>query len=65
MKKEIVEYVARCLTCQNVKVKHSRPIGPLQSLPIPEWKWEHVAMDFVSRLLWNLRSNDCIWVVVA
>ena len=47
MKKDIVDYVSRCLTCQQVKAKHQRPVGLLQPLSIPEWKWEHVTMDFV------------------
>ena len=41
MKREIAEYVAGCETCQRVKAEHQRPAGLLQSLPIPEWKWEH------------------------
>ena len=36
MKREIVEYVSRCLTCQQVKVEHQRPVGLLQPLQIPE-----------------------------
>jgi len=30
IKKDIAEYVARCLTCQQVKVEHQRPGGLLQ-----------------------------------
>ena len=29
MKKEIVEYIAKCLECQKVKVEHRHPIGLL------------------------------------
>ena len=47
MKKDIIAFVAQCLTCQIVKAEHQRPAGLLQPLPIPEWKWEHVTMDFV------------------
>ena len=47
MKKDIADYVSKCLTCQQVKAEHKYPAGLLQSLPIPEWKWEHVTMDFV------------------
>ena len=40
MKKDVAEFVSRCLICQQVKAKHQRPIGLLQSLLIPRWKWE-------------------------
>ena len=36
MKKDIVQYVSRCLTCQKVKSEHKRPCGLLQPLEIPE-----------------------------
>ncbi|MCI37851.1 retrotransposon protein putative Ty3-gypsy subclass, partial [Trifolium medium] len=29
------------------KIEHQKPSGLLQSLFIPEWKWDSVAMDFV------------------
>uniref|UniRef100_A0A2N9I829 Reverse transcriptase domain-containing protein n=1 Tax=Fagus sylvatica TaxID=28930 RepID=A0A2N9I829_FAGSY len=47
MKREIAHFVEQCLTCQQVKVEHQRPSGLLQPLPIPEWKWENISMDFV------------------
>ncbi|WRX13585.1 Reverse transcriptase domain - like 10 [Theobroma cacao] len=47
MKRDVAEFIAKCLVCQQVKVEHQRPAGTLQSLPIPEWKWEHATMDFV------------------
>ena len=47
MKREIAEFVRKCLICQQVKAEHQRSGGLLQPLPIPEWKWEHIAMDFV------------------
>jgi len=36
MKRDIAEYVARCLTCERVKIEHQKPRGLLQPLPIPE-----------------------------
>ncbi|GJZ55908.1 putative reverse transcriptase domain-containing protein [Tanacetum coccineum] len=36
MKKEIVVYVSRCLTCLKVKTEHQRPSGLLQQPKIPE-----------------------------
>ena len=38
MKRDVVEYVVRCLTCQQVKAEHQRPGGMLHPLDIPEWK---------------------------
>ena len=64
MKREIAEFVSRCLVCQQVKAEHQRPAGLLQPLPVPEWKWEHVTMDFVVGLPRTQRGADAIWVVV-
>jgi len=47
MKREITKYVAKCNVCQQVKVEHQNPVGPLQSLLIPEWKWEDITMNFM------------------
>ncbi|GKA71037.1 putative reverse transcriptase domain-containing protein, partial [Tanacetum coccineum] len=38
MKKDIAEYVSKCLTCLKVKAKHQRPSGLLQQPEIPIWK---------------------------
>ena len=64
MKKDIAEYVARCLTCQQVKAEHQKPAGLLQPLPIPQWKWEHITMDFVVGLPKTSTGFDSIWVIV-
>ena len=64
MKREVAEYVSHCLTCQQVKTEHQRPAGPLQSLAIPQWKWEYVTMDFVTGLPRTPKGNDAIWVIV-
>ena len=64
MKREITEFVARCLVCQQVKAEHQRPAGLLQPLPIPEWKWEHITMDFVVGLPRTQRGYDVVWVIV-
>ena len=64
MKRDMVGYVAKRLTCQQVKAKHQRPGGMLQPLEIPEWKWEEITMDFVSGLLRSSEGYDSIWVIV-
>ncbi len=38
MKKDITDYVTRCLTCQQVKAEHQVPSGLLQLITITEWK---------------------------
>lgn len=38
MKRKIIDFVSKCLTCQVVKAEHQRPAGLLQPLEIPEWK---------------------------
>ncbi|WMV30322.1 hypothetical protein MTR67_023707 [Solanum verrucosum] len=47
-----------------VKHEHQRPAGLLQRMPIPEWKWERIAMDFMVGLTKTLGKFDSIWVVV-
>ncbi|GAA0151691.1 hypothetical protein LIER_10355 [Lithospermum erythrorhizon] len=64
MKRETAEFVAKCLTCQQVKIEHRHPAGLLQPLPIPEWTWEHITMDFVFGLPKTFKRNDGIWVIV-
>eukprot|EP00253_Pinus_taeda_P021430 PITA_21430 len=64
MKKNIAEYLARCLECQQIKAEHQHPAGLLQPLPIPEWKWEVISMDFITGLPKTKRNNDSIMVVV-
>ncbi|KAK8976607.1 hypothetical protein V6N11_057207 [Hibiscus sabdariffa] len=64
MKKDISDYVARCLTCQQVKAEHQHPSGLLQPIKIPEWKWERITMDFVTGLPLTPSKKDSVWVIV-
>ncbi|GJY87209.1 putative reverse transcriptase domain-containing protein [Tanacetum coccineum] len=41
-----------------------RPSGLLQQPEIPEWKWEGIAMDFVTKLPRTSSGHDTIWVIV-
>ena len=64
MRKNIVEYLSKCLECQQVKVEHQHPTRILQTIPIPEWKWEVISLDFITGLPRTKRQNDSIMVVV-
>ncbi|XP_017425527.2 transposon Ty3-G Gag-Pol polyprotein [Vigna angularis] len=63
MKKDITEFVAKCLVCQQHKYLASSPQGLLQPLPIPNAIWEELSMDFVVRLP-KSQGYDAILVVV-
>ena len=58
------EYISRCMKCQQVKVEHQHPAGLLQPLPVSEWKWEVISMDFIARLPMTWRQHDSIMVLV-
>ena len=62
MKNEVAEFVAKCLTCQKVKIEHKRPQGTVQSLEIPGWKWDCISRDFATCL--PKSKSGTIWEVV-
>jgi hypothetical protein len=64
MKIEIARYVARCDTCRHVKAIYVKTVGPLQSLPIPTWKWEDISIDFIVGFPRTAKRYDSIWVIV-
>ncbi|GJX95113.1 putative reverse transcriptase domain-containing protein [Tanacetum coccineum] len=64
MKRDIATYVSKCLTCSKVKVEHQRPLGLLQQPEIPEWKWDKITMDFITKLPRSKSGQDSIWVIV-
>ena len=64
MKREIAKFVAECDVCRRVKAEHQRPAGLLQPLPIPEWKWDSIGMDFITGLPTSPKKKDAIWVVI-
>nr|GEV02874.1 putative reverse transcriptase domain-containing protein [Tanacetum cinerariifolium] len=64
MKADIATYVSKCLTCLKVKAEHQIPSGLLVQPKIPQWKWDNISMDFVTKLPMTQSGNDTIWVVV-
>ncbi|GJZ66150.1 putative reverse transcriptase domain-containing protein, partial [Tanacetum coccineum] len=50
MKANIATCVSKCLTCSKVKAEHQKPSGLQVQPEIPEWKWEKITMDFVTKL---------------
>ena len=64
MKRDVSEFVTKCLVCQRVKAEHQVPSGLLQPIIILEWKWDKITMDSVVGLPLTRRKQDSIWVVV-
>ena len=64
MKRDVSEFVTKCLVCQRVKAEHQVPSRLLQPIRISEWKWDRITMDFVVGLPLTGRKHDSFWVVV-
>ncbi|GJU72117.1 putative reverse transcriptase domain-containing protein [Tanacetum coccineum] len=63
MKAKIATIVSKCLTCAKVKAEHQRPLVLLVQPDIPQWKWDNITMDFVTKLPKSSQGYDTIWVI--
>ncbi|GKC06473.1 putative reverse transcriptase domain-containing protein [Tanacetum coccineum] len=61
MKAKIATYVIKCLTYAKVKAKQQKPSGLLVQPEIPQWKWENITMDFVTKLPKTSTGQNTIW----
>nr|GEW56845.1 putative reverse transcriptase domain-containing protein [Tanacetum cinerariifolium] len=64
MKADIATYVSKCLTYAKVKIEYQKPSGLLVQPEIPQWKWENITMNFVTKLPKKATRQDTIWVIV-
>ncbi|GKA63079.1 putative reverse transcriptase domain-containing protein [Tanacetum coccineum] len=64
MKAGIATYVSKCLMCLKVKAEHQKLSGLLVQPEIPQWKWDNITMDFITKLPRTSSSYDTIWVVL-
>ena len=64
MKKEVAMYISHCSECQKVKAEHKHPAGLLHPLHIPEWKWDVVIIDFITKFPRTEKQRESIMVVV-
>lgn len=60
----MVEFAARCLDCQQIKVECKHPSGLLQPIAIMEWKWEVISMYLITGIPRTVKQHDSIMVVV-
>lgn len=56
MKKQINEYIVKCLECKYVKIEHKNPTRLSQQTQIMKWKWEVISMDFIPDYQGTLRN---------
>ncbi|GJU94194.1 putative reverse transcriptase domain-containing protein [Tanacetum coccineum] len=50
--------------CDHARAEHQRPLGLLVQPDIPQWKWDNITIDFVTKLPKSLQGYDTIWVIV-
>ncbi|GJT41320.1 putative reverse transcriptase domain-containing protein [Tanacetum coccineum] len=66
--KQMLEAQTEALKPENLTAgdvgEHQKPSGLLVQPEIPEWKWEKITMDFVTKLLMTENGYDTIWVIV-
>ena len=56
-------FCSLCPSCQVTKDSTKRPAGLLHTLPIPDWLWQSVGMDFMGPLP-KLNGHDYLLVVI-
>ena len=49
--KEVKRYIEGCDQCQRMKNRVERPAGKLRPNQIPEKLWQHISVDFITKLL--------------
>ncbi|GJY34112.1 putative reverse transcriptase domain-containing protein [Tanacetum coccineum] len=54
----------RTVIMHEVKAEHQRPSGLLVQPEIPQWKWDNITMDFITKLPKTSQGYDTIWVIV-
>jgi transposase InsO family protein len=61
--KDVKQFMASCLTCQQAKPERVKYPGLLQPLSVPSSAWQVISMDFVEELPVS-HGQNCILVVV-
>jgi len=62
MTKEVKRYVEGCDQCQRMKNRVERPAGKLRPNEVPERLWQHISVDFITKLPMS-KGHDSILVV--
>ncbi|GJR36981.1 putative reverse transcriptase domain-containing protein [Tanacetum coccineum] len=57
----IATYVNKCLACSKMRDDYQKSSGLPVQPELPHWKWENIAMPFMTRLPKATSSYDTIW----
>ncbi|GJW89686.1 putative reverse transcriptase domain-containing protein [Tanacetum coccineum] len=60
----VAEALSRKERLKPRRAEHHKPSGLLQQPEIPEWKWEKITVDLVTRLPRRSSGYDAIWVIM-
>jgi len=60
--KEVKQYVEGCDQCQKIKNRTEIPAGKLRPNQVPERPWQHISVDFITKLPVS-KGHDSILVV--
>lgn len=63
MSKQVKRYVTSCDICQKAKPQRHAATGLLQPLPIPEWPFEVLSMDFIPEFPMSSGFNNIMVIV--
>ncbi len=62
--RNVSHFVSTCDFCQRNKSTNEKPAGLLQPLPIPEFRWQSVSMDFIAELPKTKAGHTAIFLFV-
>ena len=57
LKKMVHAFVSQCAVCQQAKTERVKYPGLLQPLPVPEYAWQIVTLDFIEGLPMSKMTN--------
>jgi len=60
--KEVKQYVEGCDQYQRIKNRTEMLVGKLRPNEVPERPWQHISVDFITKLLMS-KGHDLILVV--
>ena len=64
MSKDIRKHIKKCDACQRTKTSNQPPIDELHPLPISQWSWQSIEMDYLGPVPMSKGGNDMILIAV-